>query len=138
MQVTYFANDLADMAVARRVHMLQVGGASVTLIGFRRTEQSVHQVAGANAIDLGQTFDARFLDRTGKILRRSLQDRRWKDLIERSNFLLARNLEMGVLADFARISASGHTRIATGTQHSVGVASLVGAKLRWLSVPLVF
>ena len=79
MHVTYFANDLADAAVARRVHMLQVGGAGVTLIGFRRTEQPVRQVSGADAIDLGRTFDGRFLDRTWKILGRSLEAGRWKN-----------------------------------------------------------
>jgi succinoglycan biosynthesis protein ExoL len=111
MHVTYFANDLADAAVARRVHMLQVGGASVTLIGFRRTEQPVHQVLGADAIDLGQTFDARFPDRAAKILSRSLQARRWKDLVARSDVLLSRNLEMAVLADFARLWAGSNVSL---------------------------
>ena len=105
MHITYFANDLADAAVARRVRMLQTGGASVTLIGFRRTDQPVLQVAGAEAIDLGRTFDARFADRVVKILRRSLGAGRWKNLIARSDALLARNLEMAVLADFARLWA---------------------------------
>jgi succinoglycan biosynthesis protein ExoL len=111
MHVTYFANDLADTAVARRVHMLQVGGASVTLIGFRRTEQPIHQVSGAEAIDLGRTFDARFLDRATKILRRSLRARRWKDQVARSDVLLARNLEMAVLAAFARLWAGTNARL---------------------------
>jgi succinoglycan biosynthesis protein ExoL len=111
MHVTYFANDLADAAVARRAHMLQVGGASVTLIGFRRTEQPIHRVSGAEAIDLGRTFDARFLDRLTKILWRSLGARRWKDLVTRSDVLLARNLEMAVLADFARLWAGSDARL---------------------------
>jgi succinoglycan biosynthesis protein ExoL len=111
MHVTYFANDLADAAVARRVHMLQAGGASVSLIGFRRTEQPVRQVSGADAIDLGRTFDARFLDRAGKILRRSLEAGRWKDLVTGSDVLLARNLEMAVVADFARLWAGSNVRL---------------------------
>lgn len=111
MHVTYFANDLADAAVERRVHSLQVGGASVTLIGFRRTEQPIRQVSGAEAIDLGRTFDARFFDRALKILRRSLGARRWKDLVCRSDVLLARNLEMAVLADSARLWAGSDARL---------------------------
>jgi succinoglycan biosynthesis protein ExoL len=111
MHVTYFANDLADAAVARRVRMLQVGGASVTLIGFRRTEQPIFQISGADAIDLGRTFDAQFLDRALKILHHSLQAGRWKDVVARSDFLLARNLEMGVLADFTRRSAGSNLRL---------------------------
>jgi succinoglycan biosynthesis protein ExoL len=134
MHVTYFANDLADAAVARRVHMLQVGGASVTPIGFRRTEQPVRQVSGADAIDLGRTFDARFPDRAVKILRRSLEAGRWKNLVARSDALLARNLEMAVLADFARLWAGSNVRLVYECLDIHG--SLLGrgipsALLRW-------
>jgi succinoglycan biosynthesis protein ExoL len=111
MHVTYFANDLADAAAARRVQMLQTGGASVTLIGFRRTDQPVHEVSGATAIDLGRTFDGRFPDRAAKVLRRSLQARRWKDLVAGSDVLLARNLEMAFLADFARLRTGSNVRL---------------------------
>jgi succinoglycan biosynthesis protein ExoL len=134
MHVTYFANDLADAAVARRVHMLQVGGASVTLIGFRRTEQTIHQVSGAEAIDVGRTFDARFLDRAMKILHMSLGARRWKDLISRSDVLLARNLEMAVLADFARLWAGSNARLIYECLDIHGLLlghSLPSALLQW-------
>jgi succinoglycan biosynthesis protein ExoL len=134
MHVTYFANDLADAAVARRVHMLQVGGASVTLIGFRRTEQSVHQVSGAEAIDLGRTFDARFLDRAWKILRRSLEAGRWKDLVVRSDVLLARNLEMAVVAASARIWAGSNVRLVYECLDIHGLllgSGIPSALLRW-------
>ncbi len=134
MHVTYFANDLADAAVGRRAHMLQVGGANVTLIGFRRTEQPVLRVSGADAIDLGRTFDARFLDRGGKILRRSLEAGRWKDLVARSNFLLARNLEMGLLADFARVSAGSNVRLVYECLDIHGLLlgrGIPSALLRW-------
>jgi succinoglycan biosynthesis protein ExoL len=112
MHITYFANDLADAAVARRVQMLQMGGASVTVIGFRRTEQPIRQVAGADAVDLGQTFDARFLHRAAKVLHRSLQARRWKAMVAQSDVLLARNLEMAVLANFTRRWAGSNVRLA--------------------------
>jgi succinoglycan biosynthesis protein ExoL len=134
MHITYFANDLADAAVSRRVDMLHMGGASVTLIGFRRTEQPVRQVAGAEAIDLGRTFDARFADRIVKILHRSLEAGRWKKLIARSDALLARNLEMAVLADFARLWAGSDVRLVYecldihGSLLEHGISS---ALLRW-------
>ena len=134
MHVTYFASDLADAAVARRVRMLQLGGTSVTLIGFRRTEQPVREVAGAEAIDLGRTFDARFLDRALKILRRSLEAGRWKALVARSDVLLARNLEMAVVADFARLWAGSTIRLAYECLDIHGLllgSGIPSALLRW-------
>ena len=132
--VIYYANDLADAGVARRVHMLQAGGASVTLIGFRRTEQPIHQVSGAEAIDLGRTFDARFLDRAMKILRRSLEAGRWKDLVVRSDVLLARNVEMAVVADCARVWSGANVRVVYECLdiHGLLLASgIASALLRW-------
>ncbi|WP_428535367.1 glycosyl transferase family 1 [Rhodopila sp.] len=134
IHVTYFANDLADAAVARRVHMLQIGGARVTVIGFRRTEQPIHQVSGAEAIDLGRTFDARFLDRAMKVLRRSLEAGRWKDLVVRSDVLLARNVEMAVVADCARIWSGANVRLVYECLdiHGLLLASgIPSALLRW-------
>ncbi|WP_428488737.1 hypothetical protein [Rhodopila sp.] len=140
IHVTYFANDLADSAVARRVHMLQIGGATVTLIGFRRTEHPVQQVSGAEAIDLGRTFDARFLDRAVKILRRSLEAGRWKDLVVRSDVLLARNVEMGVVADSARAWSGANVRLVYECLdiHGLLLASgIPSALLRWWEKRLV-
>ena len=134
MHVTYFANDLADAAIARRVHMLQVGGASVTLIGFRRTNQPIRQVSGAHVIDLGRTFDARFLNRTGKILRRLLEAGRWKNLVARSDVLLARNLEMALVADFARLWAGSSVRLVYECLDIHGLllgGGISSASLRW-------
>jgi succinoglycan biosynthesis protein ExoL len=108
MRITYFANDLSDAAVGRRIEMLQLGGATLAVMGFRRTDKPINRVAGVDAFDLGQTYDARFCDRALKVAKRSLDARHWKDLVKGSDILLARNLEMVTIADCAKVwSASG-------------------------------
>jgi len=81
MKVVYFANDLTDAAVARRVLMLRMGGADIKLLGFRRSHLPVFEVEGIAAINLGQTFDGRLATRSIQVLRRSLEGAKWRDLL---------------------------------------------------------
>ncbi len=97
-RITYFVIDLSDPAAAQRVRMLQLGGADIRLLGFRRSATPIHSVEGVAAVDLGQTFQRRMWDRTLKVLIRSLGSIRWRDTIRGADVVLARNLEMWTIA----------------------------------------
>ena len=104
MLVTYFANDLSDPAVARRVRMLRIGGADVKLLGFRRSASPVYDVDGIAAVDLGRTCRRS----TWRSLLRKCCDVLWKrvkprDMVSGADVVLARNLEMVTIAEAARI-----------------------------------
>lgn len=111
MRVTYFANDLRDAAIARRVRMLRNGDAEVKLLGFRRSAVPVDEVEGIAAIDLGRTSAGRLGDRCVHVLGRSLGAGKWRDLVSWADVLLARNLEMVTIADAARARSSSHVRL---------------------------
>ena len=112
MRVTYFANDLSDAAVARRVRMLRIGGADVKLLGFRRSASPVYEVEGIAAVDLGRTFDGRLGARCVQVLRRSLEAVKWRDMVSWADVVLARNLEMVTIAEAARVWAGSNVRLA--------------------------
>ena len=98
MRVAYFVHDLSDPAVSRRVRMLQAGGAQVVLFGFRRNSEPVASVAGAAAVDLGRTHDLRLASRVVSVLRALLGVHTWSRRLTGSEVILARNLEMLLLA----------------------------------------
>ncbi len=112
MRVAFFAHDLSDAAVARRVLMLQAGGAEVTLIGFRRGAEPVERVAGVTPIDLGRTRDARLITRIGSVLGALARAPVWSRRLAGADAILARNLEMLVLACVARALAARHASLA--------------------------
>lgn len=99
MRVLYLAHDLSDPGIWRRVQMLEAGGATLRVAGFRRT---TGPWTGPAAIDLGRTENARLGRRALSVARawaglgRALRDMEVPDLI------LARNLEMLALAQRAR------------------------------------
>jgi hypothetical protein len=106
VKVAYFVHDLSDPAVARRVRMLQAGGAEVALLGFRRTAEPVGAVAGVAATDLGRTYDARLVQRAGLAAWRALAPRRWRDAVKGCDVVMARNLEMLAIAARVRDAAA--------------------------------
>ncbi|RAK50699.1 glycosyltransferase [Phenylobacterium deserti] len=102
MKLAYFVHDLADPAVTRRVRMLQAGGAEPIVLGFRRTETAPEQVAGAPAVDLGRTFDARLGHRAKATALGALTSGRWRKLLAGTEAVMARTLEMLAVAQAAR------------------------------------
>lgn len=103
MKLAYFVHDLSDPAVRRRVRMLRTGGAdNVALLGFRRSAEPVRAVEGVPAVDLGRTEDARLGKRIGSVLRAAVALPRFRDAVEGSTVLMARNLETLALASAAR------------------------------------
>ncbi len=101
-KICYFAHDLADPAVDRRVRMLIQGGAIVTTTGFLRTSEPITTIQGTAAVDLGRTVD-------GMLAKRALtvaQTFRKLDILAEhlsgADVILCRNLEMLALASRAR------------------------------------
>lgn len=95
-RVAYLGHDVDDAAVRRRTDMLAQEGIAVSLGGFRRSKED----AGPStvALDLGRTHDARLVDRAlsvGRLLLRPAAVRRFS---ETAGVLMARNLEMLLLA----------------------------------------
>ena len=111
MRLTYFVHDLADPAVARRVAMLQAGGARVTVLGFRRSQTAPPTVGGARAIDLGRTYDARLGHRARATLLAALGAGRLRGHIASADVIMARTLEMLAIAQAARLAARVDTRL---------------------------
>ncbi len=101
MKVAYFVHDLADAAVRRRVRMLREGGAEVALTGFRRAPEPVADVEGIAPVDLGRTEDARLIRRVGSVLA-ATAGARWREVVSGADVVMARQLEMLVIAARAR------------------------------------
>ena len=98
LQVLYLVHDLSDPAVRRRVLMLQAGGASVTLAGFRRGENRLAEIEGVTPRDLGVTEDARFARRLAAVAGAAITLPQRLAGIPKPDVILARNLEMLALA----------------------------------------
>lgn len=96
-RIAYLVHDLADAAVARRVESLQAGGAAVLLAGFHR-RSAPPAVAGTAALPLGRSHDGRLVARAVLVLRRLLFPGRLREVVRSADIVIARNLEMLVLA----------------------------------------
>ena len=101
-KIAYFAHDLADVAVHRRVRMLVAGGAAVTPIGFRRSAEAPSEVEGLRPIDLGRTADGMLAKRMLSLVCSLVGLASIAHHVRGANVILARNLEMLVLAVRAR------------------------------------
>jgi succinoglycan biosynthesis protein ExoL len=98
MHVLYFAHDLADPAIRRRVMTLQTGGAAVSLAGFTRGENKLADVDGITPVVLGETADGQFAQRILSVVKSSLSLPRALQQLRKPDVIIARNLEMLALA----------------------------------------
>lgn len=112
MRIAYFVHNLADPAVGKRIRMLRAAGDEVLPIGFHRDDRTIEQVEGIGAIDLGQTFDANFTQRIAMVAKRCADSRKWADPIRGCDVIIARNLEMLVIAAAARRRYARQARLA--------------------------
>jgi succinoglycan biosynthesis protein ExoL len=101
-KIVYFAHDVSDPAVHRRIRMLMSGGAAVTPIGFRRSAEAPSAVEGLRPIDLGQTADGMLARRGLSVVGALVRIAGMAEHIRHANVILARNLEMLMLAIRAR------------------------------------
>jgi glycosyltransferase involved in cell wall biosynthesis len=102
LRIAYFVHDLTDPAVARRVRMLQAGGADVFVLGFRRGGMRLAELADEETVDLGQTYDARLAHRAFKVVQRRWSLGKGSGAVRNADIFLARNLEMLAIASAAR------------------------------------
>jgi succinoglycan biosynthesis protein ExoL len=112
LRIAYFVHDTSDAAVLRRVRMLHEAGAEVAVLGFRRPELAPDNLDGAPVIDLGRTYDGRFIQRAWRTATQSLGAWRLKRNLPSPDVVLARNLEMLTLAAAARLSCGWRARLA--------------------------
>ena len=103
MKIAYFVHDLNDPAVGRRVRMLSAGGADPVVLGFRRSSVVPTSIEGAPAIDLGRTYDGRLTHRARATLRAALGVWRLRGAVSGADVLVARSLEMLLIACTARL-----------------------------------
>ena len=95
MNILYLAHNLDDSAIWRRVAMLQRGGATIAVAGFRRGVGALAQ----QAVVLGQTHNSKLLERAGTVLRTlpRIADKLTQAGVPDPDVIIARNLEMLVL-----------------------------------------
>lgn len=103
MHILYLTHDVSDPATRKRVRVLRAGGATITLAGFRREAQALTEMEGCPVIDFGRTYNGRFGQRIGAVVRTILGLSRHRRLVATADVILARNLEM--LAVGARAQA---------------------------------
>jgi succinoglycan biosynthesis protein ExoL len=107
LHVLYFAHDLADPAVRRRVLTLQAGGARVTLAGFRRGENALAAIPGIQPIELGRTRDGRFVHRLAVVARTLASLKPGLRRVDKPDVIVGRNLEMLAVANRANSILGG-------------------------------
>ena len=110
MRIGYFVHDLGDAAVARRVTMLQRGGAEVALAGFHRTATPPADVAGVAPIPLGHTADGKLAARAMSVVGRRMSAAR----------IAAVDAAMVEVAEIAAADVSAATDVELRRVHSPG------------------
>jgi succinoglycan biosynthesis protein ExoL len=90
-RIAYFAHDLSDPSVHRRVRMLICGGSIVVPIGFRRTPEAPTAVEGVGAVDLGRTGDGMLARRALSVAGALIKLERIAEHIRGCDVILARN-----------------------------------------------
>ncbi|MEJ0059749.1 MAG: glycosyltransferase [Terricaulis sp.] len=97
MSIAYFAHELADPAVQKRVKMLVAGGDEVALLGFERKRFANADPAAPKPHVLGQTHNGRLASRVLSVLLAIPRAWRLRAVWRNADALLARNLEMLVI-----------------------------------------
>lgn len=97
MLIAYFAHELADAAVQKRVHMLRAGGRRVVLLGFER-ERAAPPLLGMPIIILGRTASGKFLQRALSVLTALPTAWRERKAWAKADMIIARNLETLAIA----------------------------------------
>jgi succinoglycan biosynthesis protein ExoL len=96
LSVGYLVHDVDDAAVKRRITMLKRANCNVSLYGFKR--ENLASAPGQDALILGSTRDAALLQRALAVLKNLVFRSALKASLADSDVLIARNLEMLVLA----------------------------------------
>jgi len=95
----FFGHDAHDPAVQRRIKAFEHAGASVRAFTMRRGPAKAMPWEN---VDLGETRDAAFAQRIGALLRARPIMRHHRDALRHAKVFYARNLDMLMLAHWAR------------------------------------
>jgi hypothetical protein len=82
--------------------MLKLGSAQVVIAGFTRVPNPPKLIDGCEAINLGKTQDGRLIDRIGSVALAAWRLDRLQTVLAGCSVIIARNLEMLLLATRAR------------------------------------
>lgn len=96
--IAFFAHDEKDAAVRRRVRAFEDVGCEVIGFAMRRTERAE---LGWNRVDLGRTYDAKYLQRIGAIFSGAERAAAAPHLLASADVVYARNLDMALCARMA-------------------------------------
>lgn len=97
-RIAYLVHDVNDAAVARRVRMLKAAGGDPVVMGFRRDDRSPAMVEGAQVVDLGQTRDAKLVQRALAVLANLARPGPMLRAAAGADVVIGRNLEALILA----------------------------------------
>jgi succinoglycan biosynthesis protein ExoL len=112
MAIAYFAHELADAAVQKRVRMLALAGREVTLLGFERDRGDPSAASAHQGIALGHTQNQRLIARVFSVLLAIPRALRVKQSWRDAELIIARNLEMLVLVSVLKTLTGSRARIA--------------------------
>jgi succinoglycan biosynthesis protein ExoL len=98
LNILYLAHDLTDATVHKRIQMLTHEHTTVHIMGFRRSGHLITEISRHKAIDWGQTTNAHFIHRAFSIFRIFLRLKQYQNLFSQADIIIARNLEMLILA----------------------------------------
>lgn len=130
-RIVYMAPDLSDPAVERRRLMLEAGGATVALSGFVRGQAAL-SASLAHAEILGRTQDAALAQRALAVARQLLAPFALRRRLSGQDAVIARNLEMLVLARAGAALARRRPKICYEVLDIHGVMLGDGVKSRLL------
>ena len=105
MKIVYFVHDVHDAAVERRVRMFNAAGAITTVLGFRRRDEPLTKLHGAQVIDLGKTEDGRMAQRVSAVFANLLRPKAILEAAKGADVIIGRNVEAFALATRARVAA---------------------------------
>jgi len=109
MCIAYFAHELRDPAVNKRVRMLTAGGVRVELLGFERGRHA--GAAEAKHHVLGRTESGKFLARIASVFAAVPRALKLKPVWGEADAIIARNLEMLALVCLLTLFSSRRPRI---------------------------
>jgi succinoglycan biosynthesis protein ExoL len=140
LRLVYFVHDLGDPAVARRLSMLRPCLVSAVVIGFHRAAEAPARVDGWPVLSLGRTADSRLGRRVLSVLHAHTTLVRLRPHILGATVVMARQLEMLVLAATARRRFAPEAVLAyecLDIHRLMTAPSWIGAALRRLEARLL-
>ena|GEM_PF-217550 len=110
--LAFFAQDRTDSAVIRRITAFQASGVEVLGFSFRRRKFNRDHVPRWANVDLGETVDRHYLRRLWKLAGALVTIARHRDRLADIQIFYARNIDMALLACFARLLSGARAPLA--------------------------